>query len=146
MQRIQSPLANRGHQPRVVWRVGREGGWRGWAHSKVTRLGLSPPLVDVFVRQGFPVLTLPLPSRNERCEFTLRPYLQTVSTLLDSIKVGVCVCVGVWALANALVMYCQSLLYGVDKVICIVILFSLVFDFCWGCFNLYYVRIYTRMF
>ena len=43
--------------------------------------------VELFVRQGFPVLTLPLPSRNEKCEFTLRPFLQTVSTLQDNIKV-----------------------------------------------------------
>ena len=32
----------------------------------------------VSVRQGFPVLSLPLPSRRENCEFVVRPYLQTV--------------------------------------------------------------------
>ena len=41
----------------------------------------------MFVRHGFPVLSLPLPSRREVCEFTLRPYLQTVGTLLNDIKV-----------------------------------------------------------
>ena len=39
------------------------------------------------MRHGFPVLSLPLPSRREVCEFTLRPYLQTVGTLLNDIKV-----------------------------------------------------------
>lgn len=43
--------------------------------------------VQVFVRHGFPVLSLPLPSRREVCEFTIRPYLQNVGSLLNDIKV-----------------------------------------------------------
>ena len=45
----------------------------------------SPP-VEVSVRHGFPVLSLPLPSRNETCDFVLRPYLQTVSDITASIR------------------------------------------------------------
>ena len=47
-------------------------------------LSLSPVVVSV--RHGFPVLSLPLPSRNETCDFVLRPYLQTVSDITASIQ------------------------------------------------------------
>ena len=52
---------------------------------QVTVCGASPPVV-VTVRHGFPVLSLPLPSRNETCDFVLRPYLQTVSDITSSIQ------------------------------------------------------------
>lgn len=37
-------------------------------------------------RNGFAVLTLPLPSRNEECEFTLRPVSQTVNDLVSFVQ------------------------------------------------------------
>jgi hypothetical protein len=40
----------------------------------------------VGVRGGFPVLSLPLPSRNETCDFVLRPFLQTVAHVTSSIR------------------------------------------------------------
>ena len=64
-----------------------ENGKRLQAREVMPSLPISPLLVKVFLRQGFPVLSLPLPSRHEVCEFTLRPYLQTVGTLLKDIKV-----------------------------------------------------------
>ena len=49
-------------------------------------LTFSHGVVVVTVRQGFPVLSLPLPSRNETCDFVLRPYLQNVSDITSSIQ------------------------------------------------------------
>ncbi|KAK3754992.1 hypothetical protein QZH41_015156, partial [Actinostola sp. cb2023] len=37
-------------------------------------------------RNGFPVITIPLPSRRELCEFTLRPLGETVRDFLNNIK------------------------------------------------------------
>ena len=59
---------------------------------------LIPPVVTVTVRHGFPVVSLPLPSRRETCDFTLRPYIQSVGDFVSHIKsedLGVerCVCV-----------------------------------------------------
>uniref|UniRef100_A0A8C4X181 Calcium uniporter protein n=1 Tax=Eptatretus burgeri TaxID=7764 RepID=A0A8C4X181_EPTBU len=50
--------------------------------------GAGTPSNDVIVeyRNGLPVLSLMLPSRKERCEFTLRPVLQTVGDLLQNIQ------------------------------------------------------------
>ncbi|XP_022816071.1 calcium uniporter protein, mitochondrial isoform X3 [Spodoptera litura] len=42
--------------------------------------------VTVTYRRGLPVLTIPLPSRRERCRFTLRPVSQTVGDLLEQVK------------------------------------------------------------
>ncbi|XP_031560692.1 calcium uniporter protein, mitochondrial-like [Actinia tenebrosa] len=42
--------------------------------------------ISVGDRNGFPVLTVPLPSRRELCEFTLRPLSETVKDLMDDIK------------------------------------------------------------
>lgn len=42
--------------------------------------------ISVGDRNGFPVLTIPLPSRRELCEFTLRPLSETVKDLMDNIK------------------------------------------------------------
>ncbi|KAI8429529.1 hypothetical protein MSG28_000162 [Choristoneura fumiferana] len=39
--------------------------------------------VTVTYRRGLPVITVPLPSRRERCRFTLRPVSQTVGDLLE---------------------------------------------------------------
>ena len=37
-------------------------------------------------RNGFVVVTLPMPSRSEQCEFTLRPVTHTVRDLVDFAK------------------------------------------------------------
>ena len=42
--------------------------------------------VVVSVRNGFPVLSLPLPSRRENCEFVMRPYLQSVGDFLTQLS------------------------------------------------------------
>ncbi|XP_063532502.1 calcium uniporter protein, mitochondrial [Cydia strobilella] len=42
--------------------------------------------VTVTYRRGLPVITVPLPSRRERCRFTLRPVSQTVGDLLEQVK------------------------------------------------------------
>ncbi|XP_063821068.1 calcium uniporter protein, mitochondrial isoform X2 [Ostrinia nubilalis] len=42
--------------------------------------------VIVTYRRGLPVITVPLPSRRERCRFTLRPVSQTVGDLLEQVK------------------------------------------------------------
>ncbi|KPJ20535.1 Coiled-coil domain-containing protein 109A [Papilio machaon] len=42
--------------------------------------------VLVTYRRGLPVITVPLPSRRERCRFTLRPVSQTVGDLLEQVK------------------------------------------------------------
>ncbi|VVD04081.1 unnamed protein product [Leptidea sinapis] len=41
--------------------------------------------VSVTYRRGLPVITVPLPSRREKCRFTLRPVSQTVGDLLDQL-------------------------------------------------------------
>ena len=38
------------------------------------------------LQRGLPVLTVPLPSRRERCQFVLRPIGSTVGDLLNDIK------------------------------------------------------------
>ncbi|XP_023947098.1 calcium uniporter protein, mitochondrial [Bicyclus anynana] len=42
--------------------------------------------VSVTYRRGLPVITVPLPSRREKCRFTLRPVSQTVGDLLEQVK------------------------------------------------------------
>lgn len=42
--------------------------------------------VSVTMRQGHPVLSLPLPSKRESCDFTLHPHLQNVGDLTQSIQ------------------------------------------------------------
>ncbi|KAJ2946908.1 hypothetical protein O0L34_g16247 [Tuta absoluta] len=42
--------------------------------------------VTVTYRRGLPVITIPLPSRREKCRFTLRPVSQTVGDLLEQLK------------------------------------------------------------
>lgn len=41
--------------------------------------------VSMSFRQGYPILSLPLPSVSQTCDFLLRPYLQTVADLTASI-------------------------------------------------------------
>jgi hypothetical protein len=43
--------------------------------------------VDVRVCHGLPVLSIPLPSRQERCQFTLRPISNTLGDLVQSLQV-----------------------------------------------------------
>lgn len=42
--------------------------------------------VAVAFKSGFPVISVPLPSRRERCEFTLRPLSHTVRDFLHDIQ------------------------------------------------------------
>lgn len=42
--------------------------------------------VDIKYRHGLPVVTLPLPSRHELCQFTLKPVTHTVGDFLSQIK------------------------------------------------------------
>lgn len=42
--------------------------------------------VTVDYRDGLPVVALPLPSRRETCEFTLKPISQTVGDFVKFIK------------------------------------------------------------
>lgn len=57
--------------------------WRGFS-SKIASYTSEP--VTVTVRHGFPVVSVPLPSRRESCDFTLRPYLQSVGDFVKHIK------------------------------------------------------------
>nr|XP_021188669.1 calcium uniporter protein, mitochondrial isoform X1 [Helicoverpa armigera] len=50
------------------------------------KIGQSKREVTVTYRRGLPVITVPLPSRRERCRFTLRPVSQTVGDLLEQVK------------------------------------------------------------
>ena len=42
--------------------------------------------IAVAFKSGFPVISVPLPSRRERCEFTLRPLSHTVKDFLKDIQ------------------------------------------------------------
>ncbi len=42
--------------------------------------------VDVRYEDGLPVVVLPLPSRRERCQFTLKPITHTLGDLLNFIQ------------------------------------------------------------
>ncbi|XP_039748575.1 calcium uniporter protein, mitochondrial isoform X2 [Pararge aegeria] len=57
--------------------------------SKATPTKIDPEKSDevsVTYRRGLPVITVPLPSRREKCRFTLRPVSQTVGDLLEQVK------------------------------------------------------------
>lgn len=41
--------------------------------------------VTVYYQRGLPVITVPLPSRKERCRFTLRPVTSTVADFLKDL-------------------------------------------------------------
>lgn len=41
--------------------------------------------VSMSLRSGYPVISIPLPSRKEMCDFTLRPHLQTVADISKQI-------------------------------------------------------------
>ncbi|KAM6441365.1 calcium uniporter regulatory subunit MCUb, mitochondrial [Liasis olivaceus] len=56
-------------------------------HGRALYSTLVPPdEVTVHYKHGLPVITLTLPSRKERCQFTVKPMLTTVSTFLQDIK------------------------------------------------------------
>ncbi|XP_058124062.1 calcium uniporter protein, mitochondrial [Anopheles ziemanni] len=48
---------------------------------------ISPEEVTVRYNRGLPNVTVPLPSRNERCQFTLRPVTHSVGDFLEMLKV-----------------------------------------------------------
>ncbi|XP_075056768.1 calcium uniporter regulatory subunit MCUb, mitochondrial [Mixophyes fleayi] len=56
--------------------------------STVVFCSTQPPSSDVTVnyRHGLPVITLTLPSRNERCQFTIKPLTTTVGKFLQDIQ------------------------------------------------------------
>lgn len=58
--------------------------WSGGFKRKFFSLSLST--VVMTLRQGFPVVSVPLPSKRESCDFTLRPHLQTVGDFISNIK------------------------------------------------------------
>lgn len=45
-----------------------------------------PNEVTVYYQRGLPVITVPLPSRKERCRFTLRPVTSTVADFLKDLQ------------------------------------------------------------
>ncbi|XP_039194295.1 calcium uniporter regulatory subunit MCUb, mitochondrial isoform X2 [Crotalus tigris] len=56
-------------------------------HRRALYSTLVPPdEVTVHHKYGLPVITLTLPSRKERCQFTIKPMLTTVGTFLQDIK------------------------------------------------------------
>lgn len=58
------------------------------ATSTVTsNTDISPEEVTVRYNRGLPNVTVPLPSRNERCQFTLRPVTHSVGDFLEMLKV-----------------------------------------------------------
>ena len=42
--------------------------------------------VTVAFKSGLPIISIPLPSRRERCEFTLRPLTHTVRDFLEDLQ------------------------------------------------------------
>ncbi|XP_074849552.1 calcium uniporter regulatory subunit MCUb, mitochondrial isoform X2 [Carettochelys insculpta] len=56
-------------------------------HHKTACYGtLVPSDVTITYRYGLPVVTLMLPSRNERCQFTIKPMLTQVGTFLQDVQ------------------------------------------------------------
>lgn len=45
-----------------------------------------PPEVTINYRHGLPVITLMLPTRSERCQFTVKPVVTTVGAFLQDVK------------------------------------------------------------
>ncbi|XP_069878548.1 calcium uniporter regulatory subunit MCUb, mitochondrial [Dipodomys merriami] len=45
-----------------------------------------PDEITVSYRHGFPVITLTLPSRRERCQFVIKPMLSTVASFLQDVQ------------------------------------------------------------
>lgn len=42
--------------------------------------------VSIVYKHGLPVVTMTLPSKQEKCSFTLKPLLSTVGQFLDDVK------------------------------------------------------------
>ncbi|XP_067424310.1 calcium uniporter regulatory subunit MCUb, mitochondrial isoform X2 [Emydura macquarii macquarii] len=57
-------------------------------HHKTARYGTLVPSDEITVnyRHGLPVVTLMLPSRKERCQFTIKPMLTRVGTFLQDLQ------------------------------------------------------------
>lgn len=45
-----------------------------------------PPEVTINYRHGLPVITLMLPTRSERCQFTVKPVVTTVGAFLQDVQ------------------------------------------------------------
>ncbi|NP_001070793.1 calcium uniporter protein, mitochondrial [Danio rerio] len=63
-------------------------GWKGSPSWQVQRLLCSPAAEDVSVvyQNGLPVISVRLPSRRERCQFTLKPLSDTVGVFLQQLQ------------------------------------------------------------
>ncbi|XP_076348876.1 calcium uniporter protein, mitochondrial-like isoform X3 [Tachypleus tridentatus] len=60
---------------------------RGYCTSEVSSVSnVIHGQTDVFYQRGFPVVTVPLPSRREKCRFSLRPVSSTVNDFIRDLK------------------------------------------------------------
>ncbi|KAL9851269.1 calcium uniporter regulatory subunit MCUb, mitochondrial isoform 2-T2 [Geothlypis trichas] len=66
-----------------LWR--HTGGWRGREGAPYSTLVPSDE-VTINYRHGLPVITLMLPTRSERCQFTVKPVVTTVGAFLQDVK------------------------------------------------------------
>ncbi|XP_067993554.1 calcium uniporter regulatory subunit MCUb, mitochondrial isoform X1 [Melanerpes formicivorus] len=66
----------------LLWRYG--GARRGWEGTPYSTL--VPSDVTINYRHGLPVITLTLPTRSERCQFTVKPALTTVGAFLQDVQ------------------------------------------------------------
>lgn len=55
-------------------------------HTSASEILSQPDGISISVHHGLPHLTVPLPSRNEKCVFVLRPITHTIGDLLDMLK------------------------------------------------------------
>ncbi|XP_027760372.1 calcium uniporter regulatory subunit MCUb, mitochondrial isoform X4 [Empidonax traillii] len=71
-------------QPQVwLWR--NAGAWRGWEGAPYSTLVPSDE-VTINYRHGLPMITLMLPTRGERCQFTVKPVVTTVGAFLQDVR------------------------------------------------------------
>ncbi|XP_010187951.1 PREDICTED: mitochondrial calcium uniporter regulatory subunit MCUb, partial [Mesitornis unicolor] len=66
-----------------LWR--HPGAWRG-QEGAAPHSTLVPPDVTINYRHGLPVITLMLPTRSERCRFTVKPMVTTVGAFLQDVQ------------------------------------------------------------
>jgi len=55
-------------------------------HTIASEIPSQPDGISISVHHGLPHLTVPLPSRNEKCVFVLRPITHNIGDLLDMLK------------------------------------------------------------
>ncbi|XP_039235837.1 calcium uniporter regulatory subunit MCUb, mitochondrial isoform X2 [Pipra filicauda] len=80
------PLGRRtGRSAPQVWLWRNAGAWRGWEGAPYSTLVPSDE-VTIDYRHGLPVITLMLPTRRERCQFTVKPVVTTVGAFLQDVQ------------------------------------------------------------